>query len=111
EPDETFSLHLSSPVNATLGDDDAKATIKDDDLPPTISIGNASVHEGDSGTVQATFDVSLSAASGYTVTANYATADDSAHAGSDYQGEQGSLSFAPGQTHKQETVAVNGDDT
>jgi Calx-beta domain len=110
EPDETFTMRLSSPVNATLGDDDATMTIKDDDLPPTISIGNASVREGDSGTVTATFDVTLSAASGYTITANYGTADDSAHAGSDYQAEQGSLSFAPGQTHKQVTVTVNGDD-
>ncbi len=33
EPDETFSVTLSSPVNATLDDDTAIGTIRDDDSP------------------------------------------------------------------------------
>ena len=109
EPDENFEVQLSSPVNATIGDNDKNATIKDDDAAPTVSIGNEAVREGDSGTVQATFDVVLSAASGYTVTVNYATADGTARAGSDYVAEQGTLTFAPGQTRKQVTVVVDGD--
>jgi hypothetical protein len=48
EGDETFSLVLSSPVNATLGagQEQATATISDDDLAPTFSIAPASHAEG-----------------------------------------------------------------
>src|SRR5439155_507165 len=97
EPDESFEVQLSNPVNASINDNDKDATIKDDDAAPTVSIGNDSVHEGDSGTVQSTFDVVLSAASGYTVTVDYATADGTAKAGSDYVAEHGTLTFPPGQ--------------
>src|SRR4051812_11930174 len=110
EGDETFAVRLSSPVNATLEDDEkGKATIQDDDLAPTLSISNERVREGDSGTTQATFEVTLSAASGQAITVNYATGDGSGRATSDYAGKQGTLAFAPGQTSKQVTVAVNGD--
>ena len=34
EPNETFTLRLSSPSNATLADADGVGTITDDDLPP-----------------------------------------------------------------------------
>ena len=36
EADETFTLTLSSPTNATLGDATATGTINDDDAPPTV---------------------------------------------------------------------------
>ena len=112
EADETFRLRLSNPVNATLnGDEEGKATILDDDLAPTVAIGNDSLREGDSGSTQATFDVLLSAASGLPVTVAYGTGDSTARGGSDYRGAQGTLTFAPGETHKQVTVAVNGDTT
>jgi hypothetical protein len=110
EPEETFALRLSGAVNARLGDEaKGKGTIKNDDVPPTVSIGSESLREGESGASQATFTVTLSAASGYTVTVDYATADGSARAGSDYAAEHGTLTFAPGQTRKQVTVTVNGD--
>ncbi|MCP3936050.1 MAG: hypothetical protein GY708_11840 [Actinomycetia bacterium] len=35
EPDETFTVVLSSPVNVTLADDEAVGTIVDNDNPPT----------------------------------------------------------------------------
>ena len=70
-----------------------------------------SVAEGDAGTTPATFTVTLSAASGQTVTVNYATADNSAVAGSDYQSTSGTLTFNPGDTTKTVTVLVNGDTT
>src|SRR5262249_20105766 len=76
-----------------------------------VSIGNATVTEGNSGTTPATFNVTLSAASGQTVTMNYATADGTALGGSDYQSAAGAISFAPGETLKTVTVNVNGDTT
>ena len=53
--------------------------------------------------------MSLNAASGQTVTVDYATANDSATAGFDYQAAAGTLTFAAGQTTKTVTVLVNGD--
>jgi hypothetical protein len=48
EGDETFTLVLSSPVNGTLGagQEQATATISNDDIPPTFSIAPASHAEG-----------------------------------------------------------------
>ena len=77
--------------------------------PPTLSIGDASVVEGNSGTTNATFTVSLSKASSETVTVNWATANDTAGAGSDYTGGSGTLSFSSGQMSKTITVQVSGD--
>ena len=49
EPDETFNVTLSSPVNATLGDASATGTIVDDDAPPAVSVSDVTVTEGNSG--------------------------------------------------------------
>ena len=57
EVDETFSVNLSSPVNATIADGQGLGTITDDDAPPTLSIDDVTVTEGDAGTVDATFTV------------------------------------------------------
>ena len=77
--------------------------------PPTVSINDASVTEGNTGTVNATFTVTLSAASGQPVTVQYSTANGTATAGSDFQNASGTLTFAPGVTSKTITVAVLGD--
>jgi hypothetical protein len=87
----------------------ATLTIIDDDPPPSASIGDATVTEGDSGTTAATFTVSLSAASGKTITFSFATADGTANAGSDYQSAAGTLTFNPGETSKTVSVPVIGD--
>jgi hypothetical protein len=108
ESNETFTVTLSSPSNATIGTSEATGTITNDDY-PTVSIGNVSVNEGNSGTTQLTFTVSLSAASPSTVTVQYATANGSATAGSDYTSTSGTLTFAAGETQKTVTVLVNGD--
>lgn len=78
--------------------------------PPSISIGDVSVIEGNSGTIDAIFPVTLSAASTSTITVNYATADGTATiADSDYIQTSGTLTFAPGEISKTITVAVIGD--
>src|SRR5256885_12852996 len=50
----------------------------DNDPTPSLSINNVTVTEGNSGTTNANFTVTLSAASSKTVTVNYATADGTA---------------------------------
>ena len=72
-------------------------------------MNDVAVTEGNSGSVNASFTVTLSPASGQTVTVNFATADGSALAGVDYTLSSGSLSFAPGETTKTVNVPVLGD--
>jgi hypothetical protein len=112
EPNETFVVNLSAPSGATLADATGQGTITNDDVAPpvvpTLSIADVAVTEGNAATT-ATFTVTLSAAASGAVTANYATADGTATAGSDYTATNGTLSFAAGETTKTITVAIVGD--
>jgi hypothetical protein len=76
---------------------------------PLVSIGDVTVTEGNIGTRAATFTVTLSAASSQPVTLLYATASDTATAGSDYQAASGTLTIPAGQTSGTISVLVNGD--
>jgi ELWxxDGT repeat protein len=76
---------------------------------PRLNIGDIRVAEGDSGTANAHFTVTLSPAASKSVTVDYATADGTAAAGSDYTSVTGTLTFAPGETSKSIDVAVRGD--
>jgi CSLREA domain-containing protein len=111
EINETFDVALSDPEGgATLGTPASKTvTILGNDTPPSVSINNVTVAEGNTGTVDATFAVTLSQASGKTVTVHYATSDGTATAGSDYAATSGTLAFAAGETSKSINVIVKGD--
>ncbi|HYG83090.1 MAG TPA: Calx-beta domain-containing protein, partial [Pyrinomonadaceae bacterium] len=110
EPNENFKVVLSNPYNATLGTGTGVCTITDNDAPPTVSVGDVVVTEGDTTAVNATFAVSLSAASGHSVTVKYATADGTALAASDYTAlSLRTMTFAPGETGQTVTVPVRGD--
>jgi len=78
-------------------------------VPASLSVGDAVILEGNSGTQYALVSVNLDAPSKHTVSVNYATADGSASAGSDYGAVSGRLSFAPGETSKTIAVPVYGD--
>jgi CSLREA domain-containing protein len=109
EWDETFLVTLSNPSNATLVDNQATGTISNDDTPPTLSIADTSLAEGNSGTKTAVFTVTLSAISGKTVTVDFATVDETAVAPHDYTAQTNSLSFVPGETQKTIVISVVGD--
>ncbi|WP_204151608.1 Calx-beta domain-containing protein, partial [Leptolyngbya sp. CCY15150] len=120
EADETFDVILS---NASGGanlepDTQATGTIIDDDDPAVITISNASVLEGDLGeTSNAVFTVSLSSPTPGEVSVTYSTADDTASSGGDVATGEGDYTpvtdevivFAPGETERLITIAVNGD--
>ncbi len=110
ENNETFSVDLSSAVNATIADATGVVTIIDNnDPPPSMSIDDVRVTEGNNNTKSVTFTVRLSAASGRTVTVNYATANGTAMAGSDYLAKSGTVNIAAGATSGTFTVEVVGD--
>src|SRR5207237_720521 len=73
-----------------------------------LSINDVMVNQPASGSTGAIFTVSLSGASGKTVSVDYATADGSALAPGDYSSKNGTLSFAPEETVKTIAVTVNG---
>jgi hypothetical protein len=75
----------------------------------TLAISDVAVFEGNKGTVNAVFTVTLSEPATAAVTVNYGTADGTAQAGGDYEAAAGTLTFAPGETSKTITVAVKGD--
>jgi hypothetical protein len=109
EPNETFNVNLSGAVNATIADNQGVGTITNDDAQPSISINNVSLNEGNSGTTTAIFTVSLSKASTQTITVNFATANNTAIAGTHYVSTSGTVTFSPGTTMRPINVLVNGD--
>ncbi len=114
ESNERFAVILSNASGATIADGSGLGTITDDDSGgpppnPSLAIANATVTEGNSGTTNAVFTVTLSAPSTNTVTVNYATAPGSAVAPADYTPTSGTLTFNPGETALQIVVQVQGD--
>lgn len=78
-------------------------------IPPAISINDVSLAEGNDGSTDAVFTVTLSHAGIVPITVDFATADDTAGADSDYAAANGTLTFAPGETSKTISVAIAGD--
>ncbi|MES2706940.1 MAG: Calx-beta domain-containing protein [Verrucomicrobiota bacterium] len=76
---------------------------------PVISLSPVRVVEGHSGISTVQIPVYLSAAADGPVTVQWATADGTATAGSDYTAATGTLTFAPGETFKTVAVDVSGD--
>ncbi|WP_425066857.1 Calx-beta domain-containing protein [Reyranella sp.] len=112
ESNETLTIHLANADGATIADGSATGTVINDDAAatlPALSVGDVSMREGDSGTAELMFIVTLDKAATGPVSVNYATADGTATAGSDYAALTGTLTFAAGETSKMVHVVVNGD--
>lgn len=108
EPNETFTVNLSLPTNATIADGQGLGTIRNDDQ-PGLSMADVAIVEGNSGQLEAIMTIRLSAASSQAISVNYATADGTATAGVDYNALSGSLTFKAGETSKTIRVAILGD--
>ncbi len=76
---------------------------------PSVSIGDVSAAEGNQGTTTFSFPVTLSASATQTVSVDYATADGTALAPSDYAAASGTVTFEPGADAKTIAISVVGD--
>jgi hypothetical protein len=111
EANETFTVNLTSPVNAT-GTPNGTVTITENDPLPSITIDSPSIAEGNAGTKTLTFNLALSAASGRTVTVLASTANGTASSLSDYVARSNiTVTFPAGLTAATFTVTINGDGT
>jgi len=105
EPDETFKLKANA-TNPLVDDAEGTGTITDDDDPPSLAISDPTFFEGTSGTTNAEFEVSLSAASGKPVSFDYATQDASAQQPFDYAQTMGRKTIPVGATEATIRVPV-----
>lgn len=100
EDDETVTLTLSAPTNATLGaSPTATVTIVDDEL-PVMSIGPAQVAALVNASNRMVFTVSLSTWPTAPVTVDFEAVDGTAVNGTDYTLAAGTISFAAGERVK-----------
>lgn len=104
EPNETFAVNLTAPINAALADGQAIGTILNDDT--SISIADVTQSEGSTGVTNFTFTVALSDSLAMSTSVNYATSPGTAVAGSDYTHTAGTLTFAAGTTSNTFVVPV-----
>jgi len=98
EANETFFVNLSNPnFLAAISDSQGQGTINNDDPVNLISINDVAVVEGNAGTTNAVFTVTLSPASASTVTVSAITSNLTATAGSDYTlAGPTTITFTPG---------------
>ncbi len=109
ENDETFTLTLSSPTNATLATDPtATGTITDDDDLPSLSIADSSAAEGSA----MEFTVTLTPASGRTVTVGWGVDTSGTASDADLSGDTvGTVSIPQEETSVQFEVTLVADGT
>ncbi len=74
-----------------------------------LSIGDAQVNEGDTGTTSVNFTVTLAAAATEAVSVDYQTVSRTATAGTDFVSKSGTLVFPAGTTSQTVSVEIKGD--
>jgi serine protease len=111
EANETFDVTLSNVSGAGVADATGTGTILNDDG-PSLSITDATIAEGNSGTKVMTWTVKLSQAAAVPVTYDIATANANATAGSDYVANSATGETIPaGQLSRTFSATINGDTT
>lgn len=110
EDNETFYLRLYAADQAILNDNEAVATIINDDSEQGITIRDSAVMEGNTGRKSIYFSISLAQPSKSFVTIHYATVNDTAStADRDFVAVSGQVSIRPGATSATIAVPVLGD--
>ena len=106
ESPEQFNVSFVSASGATIREPHLHpVTITDDESMPTASL-TATTAEVDESQPSVAAVITLSGASSSSITVDYATADGTAKAGSDYTATSGTVTFAPGETQKTVLIPV-----
>jgi subtilisin-like proprotein convertase family protein len=108
EENETFTVTLSGATAGTITDANAIGMITNDDN-ATVYVNDASIAEGNSGTKTLAFTVRLVPSSAGVVSMQYATANGTALAATDYEAATGTLTFAPSTTTQSVSITISGD--
>jgi len=103
----TYVLRLTANDGALQTTDDLTVDVTVQG--PALAINDVTVTEGNSGTMNATFTVTLSNGTGGSVTVDYLTADGTAVQGSDYNSIAGTLLFSGSTTSQPINVPIIGD--
>jgi hypothetical protein len=108
EAHESFFLNISNlSGGGTITDGQGVITILNDDGAPTLSVADQSTVEGNTPPpADALHAVTLSVVQTSAVTVDFATADGTATAGTDYGTTTGTLTFAPGSVLQNVTVSI-----
>jgi hypothetical protein len=109
ENDETLSLSLSAPSNATIGAGSAIGTILNDDLAPQIAIDDARIIEGNSGLTTALISLRRTGLSALGASVAVNSEADSATAPADFEAYSGVVNFAPTEALKFIQLRIVGD--
>jgi len=105
------ALTLATGTGYTIGTTTAViGTITNDDLLPNLNLSaNQTIVEGNTNLQNVTYTVTLSSTSTKTITVQYATANGTAIAGSDYTSTSGTLTFNPGVTSQVINIPILND--
>jgi hypothetical protein len=110
ESDETFTLVLSNPIGASIGDGSATGTILNDDAGSVqVSIDDVAAIEGDSGPSGLAFTLTLLSPTEATISIGYTTVGLTATEHVDFVAGAGTVLFAPLQTSAPLVVTIAGD--
>ncbi|HEX2053086.1 MAG TPA: Calx-beta domain-containing protein [Actinomycetota bacterium] len=110
EPDETFFVNLSNPINAGIGDGSGQATIVNDDLPGSFTVNDVRVVERNADTRNLVFTVRRDGSTAGRARVWFSTQNGTATAPSDYTARSlTELRFSPGTASKTVAVTVKGD--
>ncbi|SDJ04544.1 Calx-beta domain-containing protein [Frankineae bacterium MT45] len=104
--DKTFGLSISAPTNSRVDTASAYGTIRNENYPPVLAIGDASAYRSALGTATMTFPITLSAASVNPVVVTYSTSNGSGIAGTDYTSASGSVTIPAGSTSTSVKVTI-----
>lgn len=109
EPNEFLLMRISNATGAAIQTPSAVCGILNDDSGPIVTVGAASITEGDAGTVTMKFPVTLSNASSLPVSFDWQTSPGTASAGTDYVTANGTVTVVAKTLDDTISVTVNGD--
>lgn len=108
EPNETFTVTLSNPVNTRIAQSQAVVTILDNDAPSAISALDARFSEGTGTTNTVSLPVRLDRGSAFAITVDYAVVAGTAKS-TDVTLSKGTMKFEPGQIERSVPLILNAD--